>query len=117
MISKQTKQKSSSEQQHQSKYTRSRDIENVLVLQGGGSLGAFACGAYKAFAKNKIHFNIIAGTSIGAINAAIIVGSKNNENHPEKDLEDFWLELSESTPSIIPDSYIWDFDYENNNLF
>ena len=105
------------QQQQQSSHVRPRDIENVLVLQGGGSLGAFACGAYKAFTKNKIHFDIIAGTSIGAINAAIIVGSKNNENHPEKDLEDFWLELSESTPSIIPDSYIWDFDYEKQQSF
>ena len=119
MIVKQTtKQKSSSEQSQQSRsMRRSRDIENVLVLQGGGSLGAFACGAYKAFAKNKIHFDIVAGTSIGAINAAIIAGNKNHENNPERDLEDFWLELAESTPSIIPDSYIWDFDYEKKQSF
>ena len=119
MIVKQTtKQKSSSEQSQQSRHTRrSRDIENVLVLQGGGSLGAFACGTYKAFAKNKIHFDIVAGTSIGAINAAIIVGNKNKDDHPERDLEDFWLELAESTPSIIPDSYIWDFDYEKQHSF
>jgi len=105
--------KSSSSIQHR----RPRDIENVLVLQGGGSLGAFACGAYKGFSNNKIHFDIVAGTSIGAINAAIIAGSKNHKDNPEKDLEDFWLELAESTRDVIPDSHIWDFDYEKRQSF
>lgn len=70
-------------------------MEDVLVLQGGGSLGAFGCGVFKALKKNNINLDIIAGTSIGGINAAIIAGSKNNE-HPEQLLEEFWLELSES---------------------
>jgi NTE family protein len=70
-------------------------IENVLVLQGGGSLGAFGCGVFKAIANNNIKVDIIAGTSIGGINAAIIAGSKDKE-HPEEALERFWLELSES---------------------
>ena len=69
-------------------------IENVLVLQGGGSLGAFGCGVFKAIANNNIKLDIIAGTSIGGINAAIISGSK-DEKHPEQALEQFWLELSE----------------------
>ncbi len=25
-----------------------KSLENVLILQGGGSLGAFGCGVYKA---------------------------------------------------------------------
>ena len=33
------------------KHTHKKDIENVLILQGGGSLGAFACGVCKTFAK------------------------------------------------------------------
>lgn len=71
-------------------------------MQGGGSLGAYECGVYKALAKRGIKFDIIAGTSIGAINAAIIVGSKND--NPATDLEDFWLELAERvTPSLLPD--------------
>ena len=45
-------------------------IENVLILQGGGSLGAFGCGVYKALMKNNIKIDIIAGTSIGGLNAA-----------------------------------------------
>jgi NTE family protein len=69
-------------------------LENVLILQGGGSLGAFGCGVFKALANNNIKLDIVAGTSIGGINAAIIAGSK-NEKHPEQALEQFWLELSE----------------------
>ncbi len=79
-------------------------IENVLVLQGGGSLGAFGCGVFKAIANNNIKVDIIAGTSIGGINAAIIAGSKDKE-HPQEALERFWLELSESfvdLDKIIP---------------
>lgn len=70
-------------------------IENVLVLQGGGSLGAFGCGVYKALVKNQLHLDLIAGTSIGGINAAIIAGSRNKDKTDEI-LEDFWIELSES---------------------
>jgi len=79
---------------------KTRRVENVLVLQGGGSLGAFACGVYKTLAKHGLKFDIITGTSIGAINGAIIAGSKNT--HPEKDLENFWLELAESSQKIFP---------------
>lgn len=71
------------------------NIENVLVLQGGGSLGAFGCGVFKAIINYNIKLDIIAGTSIGGVNAAIIAGSK-DEKHPEEALERFWLELSES---------------------
>ncbi|HKG72189.1 MAG TPA: patatin-like phospholipase family protein [Nitrososphaeraceae archaeon] len=90
------------------RYRESRLTENVLVLQGGGSLGAFACGVFKALVKKKIRIDIAAGTSIGAINAAIIVGSKSD--HPENDLEEFWLEIAESSYEIIPDIYLIDYD-------
>jgi NTE family protein len=73
-------------------------IENVLILQGGGSLGAFGCGVFKALAKSKVKIDIIAGTSIGGLNASIIAGAK-AEDHPEKALEQYWLELGESSSS------------------
>jgi NTE family protein len=84
--------------------------ENVLILQGGGSLGAFACGVFKAFAKKDVKFDIIAGTSIGGINGAIAAGSRNDI--PEQDLEDFWLDLAQGSYNIIPDTFTFDFDYE-----
>ena len=68
-------------------------IENVLILQGGGSLGAFGCGVFKALADNNIKIDIVAGTSIGGVNASIIAGAK--QDHPEKALEQYWLELAE----------------------
>ncbi len=61
----------------------SNKIENDLVLQGGGSLGAFGCGVFKALANKNIKLDIVAGTSIGGINAAIIAGSIDKE-HPER---------------------------------
>jgi NTE family protein len=88
-----------------------KSIENVLILQGGGSLGAFACGVFKAFAKKNMKFDIIAGTSIGGINGAIAAGS--NNDRPEVDLENFWLDLAESSYNIIPDIFTFDFDYQN----
>jgi NTE family protein len=75
--------------------SKSKNIENVLILQGDGSLGAFGCGVFKALAKRNIKTDIVAGTSIGGVNAAIIAGSK-NEEHPAQLLEEFWSELSDS---------------------
>lgn len=87
-----------------------KGVENVLILQGGGSLGAFACGVFKGFAKKNMKFDIIAGTSIGGINGAIAAGSNNDK--PEVDLENFWLDLAESSYDIIPDIFTFDFDYQ-----
>lgn len=70
-------------------------MENMLIHQGGGSLGAFGCGVYKALVKHRIDLNLIAGTSIGGINAAIRAGSRNKDK-TEQILEDFWIELSEN---------------------
>jgi NTE family protein len=90
------------------RHKKSRNLENVLIMQGGGSLGSFACGVYKTLVKQNVRIDIVAGTSIGAVNAAIIVGSKSDQ--PEKDLEDFWLEIGESNIQLIPDIFIYDWD-------
>jgi NTE family protein len=75
-------------------------IENILILQGGGSLGAFGCGVFKALAESRVRIDILAGTSIGGINAAIIAGSK--DKRPEFALEQFWLELAENSIDLVP---------------
>jgi predicted acylesterase/phospholipase RssA len=49
--------------------------EAVLVMQAGGSLGAYECGVFKALAKHNVWFDIIAGTSIGSVNATVIADS------------------------------------------
>ena len=96
------------------KHKHKKDIENILILQGGGSLGAFACGVFKAFAKKNIKFDIISGTSIGAINGAIAAGSKND--NPAKDLEDFWIEIAESSNNVIPDMFSFDYDNQTHQM-
>jgi len=44
-----------------------------LVLEGGGAKGAYQIGAYEALQELEISIEGVAGTSIGAINAAMIV--------------------------------------------
>ena len=90
-------------------------IENVLVLQGGGSLGAFACGVFKALTNKNIKMDIVAGTSIGGINAAIIAGSVDKE-HPERTLEEFWLELGENSVNLTHPVLEWLYDKSRRHL-
>ena|SRR6266516_447784 len=78
-------------------------LETVLVMQGGGSLGAYGCGVYKTLSKHNIKFDIVSGTSIGAVNASIITGTK--MDNPAQALEDFWFTLAENvTPSLLSDN-------------
>lgn len=44
----------------------------ALVLSGGGSRGAYECGAWEALRKMNIRFDGVYGTSIGAVNAALV---------------------------------------------
>jgi NTE family protein len=75
------------------------NLDTILVLQGGGSLGAYECGVYKALFKNGVKFNVLAGSSIGAINTSIITAAQNGGKDVPAILEDFWLNLSED---IVP---------------
>ena len=43
-----------------------------LALEGGGSRGAYHIGAYQAFMEAGMTFDAITGTSIGAVNAALL---------------------------------------------
>ena len=60
-------------------------------LQGGGALGAYQAGVFQGLAEGNIHPDWLIGTSIGAINAAIIAG-----NPPERRferLDAFWSRI------------------------
>lgn len=62
--------------------------ERILVLQGGGALGAYQAGVYEALAATGQTPSWVGGISIGAINATLIVG-----NPPEwrvQRLGEFW---------------------------
>ena len=73
--------------------------ECILVLQGGGALGAYQAGVYECLAAMRQTPEWIAGISIGAINAALIAG-----NPPERRVErlrEFW-EMVSSFPFGAP---------------
>jgi NTE family protein len=71
----------------------------VLVLQGGGALGAYQGGAFEALAHASQQPDWVAGISIGAINAALIAG--NRPEHRTRRLRDFWHRVTASVPSTI----------------
>jgi NTE family protein len=60
----------------------------VLVLQGGGALGAYQVGVYEALHEAGVEPDWIIGTSIGAINASIIAGNKPQDRLAN--LNEFW---------------------------
>ncbi len=69
-----------------------RDECRVLVLQGGGALGAYQAGIAEAMQEAALSPEWVAGISIGAINAALIAG-----NPPERRVERlraFWDKVS-----------------------
>ena len=76
--------------------------QTVLVLQGGGALGAYQVGVYEALHEAGIAPDWVIGTSIGAINAAIIAGSKPGERVDK--LCDFWSRVQNDhfVPQGIP---------------
>ena len=101
--------------------------ERALILQGGGSLGAYEVGAYKVayeFLKYREKqekktdgqlFDIVAGTSIGAINSAIltsyVIEKKTWDGSTER-LIDFWNYIStESISDKFSDylTYWWEY--------
>jgi NTE family protein len=64
----------------------------VLVLQGGGALGAYQCGVYQALHEAGIEPDWIIGTSIGAINGSLIAGNAPSERLPK--LREFWERMT-----------------------
>jgi NTE family protein len=68
----------------------------VLVMQGGGAPGCYQAGAYQALHEAGIEPDWVIGTSIGAINGAIIGGNQVSER-VEK-LQEFWGRLDTRVP-------------------
>src|SRR5439155_17551248 len=80
----------------------------ILVLQGGGALGAYECGVYTAlaphFAEQGQTICAVAGTSIGAINASLIaLRYQRDKDHGAGALEEFWTtELAAESIPFVP---------------
>lgn len=72
----------------------------VLVLQGGGALGAYQAGVYAALHEAGIEPDWLVGTSIGAINSALIAG-----NPPARRLQklhEFWQGVEQNAIDNVP---------------
>ena len=83
----------------------------ALLLQGGGALGAYEAGVYQALAEANLLPNWVAGISIGAVNAALIVG-----NPPERRvarLREFWEAVSKLPFDLFGIPYSHSIDLKN----
>jgi NTE family protein len=54
---------------------RPKFYRKILVLQGGGALGAYQAGAYEALVQAGFHPDWVVGISIVGINSALIAGN------------------------------------------
>jgi NTE family protein len=68
--------------------------QTVVVFQGGGALGAYQAGVYQALHEAGIEPDWIIGTSIGAINAALIAGNAADDRLAR--LEEFWRRMRQN---------------------
>src|SRR6185503_9552927 len=84
-----------------------KTIEVGLVLQGGGALGAYEFGAIVALLElmdavealgRRVNLVAVTGVSIGAINAACVVGAKDRADARRR-LRALWSELTLQTPT------------------
>ena len=75
-------------------------LKRVMVLQGGGALGSYQAGVYQALSEVDQCPDWIAGISIGAINAAIIVGNAPGERVAK--LTEFWRQVSDGPQTDTP---------------
>ena len=73
---------------------------SVLVLQGGGALGAYQAGVCEGMSERGFAPDWVAGVSIGAINAALIAGNP-SERRLER-LREFWERVSAGLPLLVP---------------
>jgi NTE family protein len=75
-------------------------VETALVLQGGGALGAYELGVMRRLAKEPwFPPKVVTGVSIGAINAALLVGGRGDGLEA---LEEAWRRLAMDLPPFLP---------------
>jgi len=83
-----------------------REYETVvLVLQGGGALGAYQCGVYEGLDAAGIQPDWFAGISIGAINAAILAGNPPGQRIER--LREFWQRISTPALPLPAEAFDW----------
>ncbi|HEX6266794.1 MAG TPA: patatin-like phospholipase family protein [Burkholderiales bacterium] len=70
----------------------------VLVLQGGGALGAYQVGVYQGLHEAGIEPDWVIGTSIGAFNAAVIAGNRPEDRLPR--LRQLWQRFEQGSSAF-----------------
>src|SRR3979409_485828 len=70
--------------------------QTVLVLQGGGALGAYQAGVYEALHEAGIEPDWVIGISIGALNGALITG--NTPADPLPGRREVWKKVQSDSP-------------------
>lgn len=73
------------------KKAKNKKTKLGLALSGGGACGAYEVGVVKTLAKLGLEPRVIAGSSIGALNGAVIASSKLNKAAVQ--LEKIWWDL------------------------
>jgi NTE family protein len=84
-------------------FRKQKNGQVVLVLQGGGALGAYQVGVYRALHEAGVEPDWIIGTSIGAINAGLIAGNKPEDRLAK--LDAFWAKMQR--PGAPPFAAAW----------
>jgi predicted acylesterase/phospholipase RssA/DNA-binding ferritin-like protein len=107
-------------------------VQRAIIFQGGASLGAYEAGVFSALVGKlprlnpRPLFDIVAGTSIGSMNASIIISHIVKENgtwdQAVEKLERFWRYQTTPTISdnIFNNSYIilmWDLSHKVNKMY
>ena len=81
-------------------------MDVILILQGGGSLGAYECGVYHALAPwlqtNGHKLSVVCGTSIGAMNATVIAARHRDPDQGVAALTGLWKSLSAGSVRLFP---------------
>jgi NTE family protein len=72
----------------------------ILVLQGGGALGAYQAGVFEGLSEAGYAPDWVTGVSIGAVNAALIAG--NPAGRRVERLRAFWDRVSSGVPAAAP---------------
>lgn len=84
--------------------TRAGDgLHTALVLQAGAALGAYEAGVLQALLESGRRFDVVTGCSIGALMAAIVVGSRGD---PKETLRDMWRSFSVPANPFLPNPLV-----------
>ena len=78
--------------------------KTAIVLAGGGSRGAYQIGVWKALREMGIDYQLVTGTSVGALNGVLMVQQKSTTRH--------WL-----CGKIFPHSRCWGICWKEKRIW